>query len=177
MLARGPPGARDLAGPGAAGLLVTCSCPVLGEDVSRNPAAFFDLKPLCLSPGAYLGVADAARGSLAPVLAWPPGRAGNLPAGVGIAGQGCPQFLGVLGTQVNLVLLAVQPETDRVFCFAAIKVVDEEGLYFLGHACLRSCRFRYPIVRHMSLACGIRWLRGMGAPWNSLIFPIAQPGR
>src|ERR1700746_1388642 len=81
-----------------AGVLVTCGRPVPGEEVSRNPAALFDLKPLRFSPGAYLGIADAARRSFPPVLACPPGRAGDLPVGIDIAGQSRSQFLGVLGT-------------------------------------------------------------------------------
>jgi hypothetical protein len=50
---------------------------------------------------------------------WPvrPGRAGDLPAGIEIAGQGGPQFLGVVCTQVDLVVRAVQPEKDCAFCF------------------------------------------------------------
>ncbi len=107
------------------------------------------------------------------MLGCPPGRAGDPPAGVDIASQGLAQFLGVLGAQVNLVLRAVQSNTDRSFCLAAIKVVDEEGLYFLGTLVSVLAGFRYLIVRHMSLACGIRWLRRMGALWNSLIFRMA----
>jgi hypothetical protein len=37
--------------------------------------------------------------------------------------------------QVDLVLGAVQPEADRAVGLAAVKVVDEQGLYLLGHRC------------------------------------------
>jgi hypothetical protein len=41
----------------------------------------------------------------------------------------------VLGVQVDLILGAVQPEPDRAFGLAAIEVVDEQGLYLMGHRC------------------------------------------
>ena len=39
----------------------------------------------------------------------------------------------MLGVQVDLVVGAVQPEADSALGLAAIKVVDEKGLYLLGH--------------------------------------------
>jgi len=39
----------------------------------------------------------------------------------------------VLGVQVDLILGAIQPEADSPFGLAAIEVVDEQGLYLLGH--------------------------------------------
>jgi hypothetical protein len=62
-----------------AGVLAACGSPVPGEDAGRDAAALFDLKPLRFDPGAYLGVADAARGSLASALACPPGSTGHPP--------------------------------------------------------------------------------------------------
>jgi hypothetical protein len=41
----------------------------------------------------------------------------------------------MLGVQVDLVLGAVQSETDCAFSLAAIEVVDEQGLYLMGHRC------------------------------------------
>jgi hypothetical protein len=76
-------------------------------------------------PDACLRVADAIRRYLASA---PGGGGGDLPAGVDIAGQGRPQFLGVAGIQVNLVLRAIQPEDDSSLCFATVEVVDKEGL-------------------------------------------------
>src|SRR5689334_488743 len=101
---------RCLTGPGVAVLLAACRGLVLGEDAGRDPSAFFKLQPLGFGPGAYLGAADAGRGSLAAILSCPPGGAGYLPAGVGVASQGRPQVLGVLRAQVNLVVHAVQTE-------------------------------------------------------------------
>ena len=57
-------------------LLADCRL-VPGEDVGRDPAALFDLKPLRFGPGAYLGVADAALGSLCPFWRADSDRAGT----------------------------------------------------------------------------------------------------
>jgi len=43
----------------------------------------------------------------------------------------------MLRIQVNLVLRAVQSEADSALCVTAIDIVNEEGLYLLGHAFLR----------------------------------------
>ena len=110
-------------------------------------------------PDACLRVADAIRRYLASA----PGGAGDLPAGVDIAGQGRPQFLGVAGIQVNLVLRAIQPEKNCALCFATVEVVDKEGLYFLRYACLRSCSLSWrSIAQHMSSACTIGYRPGRG---------------
>jgi hypothetical protein len=39
------------------------------------------------------------------------------------------------GIQVGLILGAVQPEADGPVSLGAVKVVDEQGLYLLGHGC------------------------------------------
>jgi hypothetical protein len=39
----------------------------------------------------------------------------------------------VLSVQVDFILGAVQSETDGAFGLAAIEVVNEQGLYLLGH--------------------------------------------
>jgi hypothetical protein len=41
----------------------------------------------------------------------------------------------VLGVQVDLILGAVQREADRGLGFAAVEVVDEQGLDLPGHRC------------------------------------------
>jgi hypothetical protein len=41
----------------------------------------------------------------------------------------------MLGVQVDLILRAIQPEADRTFSGAAVDVIDEQGLYLLGHGC------------------------------------------
>jgi hypothetical protein len=37
------------------------------------------------------------------------------------------------GVQIDLVLGAVQSEADSVFSLTAIEIIDEQGLYLLGH--------------------------------------------
>jgi hypothetical protein len=39
----------------------------------------------------------------------------------------------MLCVQIDLVLCAVQPEADGTFGVTAVKVIDEQGLYFLSH--------------------------------------------
>jgi hypothetical protein len=43
------------------------------------------------------------------------------------------QCIGVLFAQVDLVFRAVEAEADGACCFAAVEIVDEERLNFLGH--------------------------------------------
>jgi hypothetical protein len=50
-----------------------------------------------------------------------------------IAGQRISQRLGMIRAQVDLILGAVQPEADVTFSVTAVKVIDEQGLYLLGH--------------------------------------------
>ena len=123
---------------------------VLGDDLGRDPAALFDLKPLRLGPGAHLGVTDAAAGGLAPGLPCPPGGAGDPAARLDVAGQGRPQLLSVLGAQVDLVVRSVQPEKDRAFRLTAVDVIDEERLNFWAIPVSVLDFFRYLIVRHVS---------------------------
>jgi hypothetical protein len=52
----------------------------------------------------------------------------------------------MLGIQVNLILGAIQPEADGTFSLAAIKVIDEQGLYLLGHRCSVSLSDLVPSV-------------------------------
>ena len=39
------------------------------------------------------------------------------------------------GAQVNLVLRTIETKVDSSFCLTAVDVIDEQGLYLLGHAC------------------------------------------
>jgi len=55
----------------------------------------------------------------------PPGSAAGPPGGTCVAGQGIPQLLGVPGVQADLVLRAVQAETDGSVGGTAVKVIDE----------------------------------------------------
>jgi hypothetical protein len=41
----------------------------------------------------------------------------------------------MLGAEVDLIFRAVQPEVDRTLGGAAVDVIDEQGLYLLGHGC------------------------------------------
>jgi len=66
--------------------------------------------------------------------------------------------------QVNFVVRAVQAETDCCFCFAAVEVVDEDGLYLLGHAYLRSCYLT--VFNNTSYVIGtVEWVV-IGGQWR-----------
>jgi len=86
-----------------------------------------------LGPLADLSAVHPARPAAAP--GWAPGAAPSSPGRSHIARQRIPQRLGVLGIQVDLVLGAVQREADSAFSLAAIKVVEQQDLYLLGHRC------------------------------------------
>jgi hypothetical protein len=57
----------------------------------------------------------------------------------------------MLGVQVDLILGTVQPEPDRVLGGAAVDVIDEQGLHFLGNGCSVP-----PADRRTILHCGGR---------------------
>src|SRR5690349_3490855 len=105
----------------------------LHDQFSGYPAAIRHFNALSLGPLAYLGWVQPACRSTARATRRPPGSAAGPPGSTHVAGQGIPQLLGILGVQVDLVLRAVQAETDRSFGGTAIKVIDEQGLYLLGH--------------------------------------------
>ena len=86
-----------------------------------------------------LGV-DVGRSAPAPGPGRRPAGATDPPGGGHVPAQGRPQFLGVLGVQVDLVIGAVQPELNASLGFAPIEIVDEEGLYFLRHCALQFWR-------------------------------------
>ena len=52
--------------------------------------------------------------------------------------QRVTQLLGMRGVQVDLVLRAVQSETDRALRSAAVQVIDEQGLYLRPSRVLHS---------------------------------------
>lgn len=122
---------RGLAGRDRA--LRSGGCPELGGHVPWDASAVFDPIAVCFGPVAYLGGAVSVRGGLAPGPGWPPDGIGDLPSRLRVAGQGVPQMGGVDRVQVNLVVGAVQAEMDCTVSFTAVKVVDEDGLYLLGH--------------------------------------------
>ena len=82
---------------------------------------------------AYLDGVQPARRSPARAARRPPGSAASPPGSTHVAGQGIPQLLGMPGVQVDLVLRAVQAETDGSFGGTAVKIIDEQGLYLLSH--------------------------------------------
>ena len=104
----------------------------LDHQFGRHPPAVLHLDALRLGPLADLGAVHPARRCPAPAPGWPPRTAPGPPGRMHIARQRIPQRLGMLGVQVDLVLGAVQPEADSALSLAAIKVVDEQGLYLMG---------------------------------------------
>jgi hypothetical protein len=70
----------------------------------------------------------------APGSRWPASSAVGPPRGAHITRKRIAQLPGVLFVQVDLILTTVQPETDGALGGAAIKVIDEQGLYLLGHS-------------------------------------------
>src|SRR5207245_842406 len=119
--------------PFAPGHLLAGRGPKFDYQLSWHPAPVFHLDALRLGPLADLGTVQPARRSPAPAAGRPPGGAACLPGGTDKAGQRIPQLPGVLGVQVDLVFRAVQPETDGTLGVAAVKVIDEQGLYLLSH--------------------------------------------
>jgi hypothetical protein len=76
--------------------------------------------------------AASAAGRSPAIGSRPPGR-------TRVLGQYVPQCQGMLRTQVDLVLRAVQSEADGTLSFAAVDIVDEQNLNLLRHD--------YPIIR------------------------------
>src|SRR5579859_2868092 len=104
------------------------------HQLGRHAAAVFDLDALGFGPLADLGGVRPARRSPAPGPRWPAGSAVGPPPGAHISRECRAQFPGVLLVQVDLVLGAVQPETDGSLGGTAVKVIDEQGLDLLGHS-------------------------------------------
>src|SRR6516162_6654925 len=98
----------------------------LHDQFSGYTAAILHFNALGLGPLAYLGgVQPACR---------PPARAARRPPGsTHVAGQRIAQLPGMPGVQVDLILRAVQAETDGSLGGTAVMVIDEQGLYLLSH--------------------------------------------
>jgi Protein of unknown function (DUF4242) len=105
----------------------------LHHQLGRDAAAVFDLDALGFGPLADLGGVQPARRSPPPGPCRPAGSAVGPPRGAHILRKRLAQLLGVFFVQVDLVLGAVQPETDGSLGGAAVKVIDEQGLDLLGH--------------------------------------------
>jgi hypothetical protein len=99
------------------------------HQVGGHPAAVFHLDALCSGPLADLGRVQPACRSAAAAAGWLAGAAADTAGSIQVPGQYIPQFPGVPGVQVDLILGAVQPEADRPLGGAAVEVIDEQGLY------------------------------------------------
>jgi hypothetical protein len=117
------------------GFLLPGSRLELDYQLSRHPAAVFYLDALGLGPLSDLGGVQPVRRSPASAASRPPGSAAGPAGSTDVAGQRIPQFLGMLGVQVDLIFRAVQPEADGSPGCTAVKVIYEQGLYFLSHMC------------------------------------------
>jgi hypothetical protein len=107
----------------------------LDHQLSGDPAAVLYVNALRLRPLAHLdGVQSAYRSSGTPT-GWPPDATSGPTSSPHIARQRVSQRFGMLRAQVNLIFRAVQPEADGTFSVTAVKVIDEHGLYLLGHGC------------------------------------------
>jgi len=107
----------------------------LHDQLGGHPAAVLYLDALRFGPLADLGAAGPACPCLAPAPGSVPRTGCSPPARGHVPGQGIAQLLGVLGVQVDFILGAVQAEADRALSLAAVKVIDVQGLYLLGHGC------------------------------------------
>jgi hypothetical protein len=101
------------------------------RSAGTRPRSFTSM-PCALVHSRTSVLSAPAAGALRPPRA---GRHAPPPAGCAARTwrQRIPQRLGVPGVQVDLILGAVQPEADSALSLAAIKVLDEQGLYLLGH--------------------------------------------
>src|SRR5258708_3671810 len=63
------------------------------------------------------------------------GRAPDLAPRRDVLRRSFPERLRMSSAQVNLVVLAIQTKAVSSFCLTAIDIIDEQGLYLLGHAC------------------------------------------
>ena len=108
----------------------------LDDQVGWYPAAVPHLDALRLGPLTNFGGSWPATRILPADSGAPPaGRAADLPASRDVLRRGFPQLFRMSGAEVNLVVRAIQTKADSSFCFTAIDVIDEQGLYLLGHAC------------------------------------------
>src|SRR5579859_3004695 len=117
----------------ASRVLLSRGCLEFHHQFGRDAAAVFDLDALGFGPLADLGGVRPARRSPPPGPCWAAGSAIGPPPSAHILRKRLAERLGVFFVQVDLVLGAVQPETDGSLGGAAVKVIDEQGLDLLGH--------------------------------------------
>src|SRR4051794_12427711 len=103
-------------------------------DLGGDPAAVGHVEAVVTRPGPDVRRAGSAGGTASAATA------ARGPTGVadvrrdGVAQLGC-----VLRAQVDLVLLAVEGEADRLLGLAAVDVVDQDDVHLLRHGSLISC--------------------------------------
>ncbi len=120
--------------------LTSRRCLELDDQLGRDPAAVLDLEALGFGPFADIGyVRTRSRSSAAAPTAWTPNSPADLAPDCDVRRHGLPQLLGMSGIQIDLIVDAVQTETNRSVRCAAVEVVSEYCLYLLSH--------RYPIRR------------------------------
>jgi hypothetical protein len=95
------------------------------HQLGGHPATVFYLDALGFGPLADFGGVHTVRRSPASASCRPASSAAGPARSAHITRKRVSQCLGVLLVQVDLVLRAVQPETDRSFGGAAVKVIDE----------------------------------------------------
>src|ERR1700759_5052772 len=106
----------------------------LDHQLGGNAAAVLYVNALGLGPLADFGGVQPGRRGSPRRPCWPPGGPAPGPPGRADVGRQClTQRLGVTGIQVDLVLGAVQPETDCPFGLTSVEVIDEHSLYLLSH--------------------------------------------
>ena len=106
--------------------------PELDDQFGRHAAAVLDLDALGLGPFADLSGVQAAGRRPAPAPRGPASGAAP-PRGLDVPRERLAERFGVLRVQVDLVLGTIQRKADGTLCLTAIDVIDEQGLYLLGH--------------------------------------------
>jgi len=107
--------------------------PELGHQVGGHLAAVSYLDAACPGPLADLGGVQADRRSAPASTGRLAGTAADSAGSTHIPRQRIPEFLGVPGVQVDLILGAVQSESDGILSGAAVEVIDEQDLYLLSY--------------------------------------------
>src|SRR5262245_58223491 len=109
---------------------------ILADQLAWHPTAVSHLDALRLGPLTNLGRArSAARILTSAAGGSPPGGTADLATSRDVLLRGLTQRLRMGGAQVNLVLRTIETKVDGSFCLTAVEVIDEQGLYLLGHAC------------------------------------------
>jgi len=105
----------------------------LDHQFGGHPSAVLHVDALRLGPLADLGAVHPVRPRPEAAAGWPTGTASGPPRSLHVARQRVPQRPGVLGVQVDLILGAVQSESDGILSGAAVEVIDEQDLYLLSY--------------------------------------------